>query len=141
MSKGRLRTEYLGNGISSYIQITINGQLAGNAFASHWSVDGQTVCWITQLVVHCDYRGRGLATGLLSEFKQGEDDVYGVMSSHPAACLAASKAFGSECTASNVVRRANIVCARLFQRCLTGSHEAKGGINHESFTSGLCTGC
>jgi hypothetical protein len=48
------------------------------------------------LVVHRDYRERGLAAGLLNEIKQDEDDLYGIMSSHPAACLAASKAFGSE---------------------------------------------
>jgi len=74
----------------------VNGHLAGNAFACRWSVDGRTICWITQLVVHHDYRERGLATGLLDEVRLDGDDVYGVMSSHPAACLAASRAFKSE---------------------------------------------
>ena len=50
------------------------------------------MCWVTQLVVHKDYRERGPATGLLSQLRQ-DDDAYGVMSSHPAACLAAAKAF------------------------------------------------
>ena len=47
-------------------------------------------------MVHQDYRERGLAVGLLNEFRQDDDDVYGIMSSHPAACLAAAKAFGSK---------------------------------------------
>ncbi|TLD19497.1 hypothetical protein E2P81_ATG07114 [Venturia nashicola] len=95
LSKERLRNEYLPTEISSYVRVTVNGHLAGNAFACRWSVDGRTICWITQLVVHQDYRERGLATGLLDEIRLDGDDVYGVMSSHPAACLAASRAYKS----------------------------------------------
>ncbi len=54
------------------------------------------MCWVTQLVVHRDYRERGLAVGLLNELRQDGDDMYALMSSHPAACLAAAKAFGSK---------------------------------------------
>lgn len=81
--------------------MTVGGRLAGNAFACRWQVDGRTICWITQLVVHRDYRERGLAAGLLNEIRLDKDDVYGVMSSHPAACLAAAKAFGSKRTLSS----------------------------------------
>jgi hypothetical protein len=56
---------------------------------------GKIVCWVTQLVVHRDFRERGLAVGLLNQLRQDGDNVYGLMSSHPAACLAAAKAFGS----------------------------------------------
>ena len=55
--------------------------------------DNKSVCWVTQLVVHRDYRKRGLATGLLNELRQEEDDIYGLMSSHPTACVAAVKVF------------------------------------------------
>lgn len=82
----------------SYVRVSVNDYLAGHAFACRWAVNGKIVCWVTQLVVHRDYRERGLAVGLLNELKQDGDDVYGVMSSHPAACLAAAKAFGSEFT-------------------------------------------
>ena len=82
--------------MSSYVGVSVNGHLAGNVFACRWTVDGKTICWITQLVVHRDYRERGLASGLLNEIKLDEDGAYGIMSSHPAACLAAAKAFGSE---------------------------------------------
>lgn len=95
LTKNKLRVDYLPERISSYVSVLVNGVLAGNAFACRWSVDGKTICWVTQLVVHRDYRERGLAAGLLNELKMDGDDAYGVMSSHPAACLAASKAFGS----------------------------------------------
>jgi hypothetical protein len=47
------------------------------------------------LVVHRDYRERGLAVGLLNELKDN-DDIYGLVSSHPAACVAAARVFGSK---------------------------------------------
>ncbi|KAI9674070.1 MAG: hypothetical protein M1822_009565 [Bathelium mastoideum] len=72
LSKERLRNEYLPDKISSYVRVTVNGHLA---------------------VVHQGYRERGLAAGLLDEIRLDGDDVYGVMSSHPAACLAASRAY------------------------------------------------
>ena len=74
----------------------MDGILAGNAFACRWVYDNKTVCWVTQLVVHQDYRERGLAMCLLNQFRHYDDDIYGLMSSHPAACLAAAKAFGSK---------------------------------------------
>lgn len=96
LSKAKLRNEYLPSGISSYARVFVNGNLAGNALACRWSVDGKTICWITQLVVHRNYRERGLAAGLLNQISQDGSDIYGVMSSHPAAALAATKAFGSK---------------------------------------------
>ena len=78
------------------MRVTVNDDvLAGHALARRWTYDGKTVCWVTQLVVHHDYRERGLATCLLNHLRDEEDDIYGIMSSHPAACLAAAKAFGS----------------------------------------------
>ena len=97
LSKGRLRTEYLpDNTTCSYVRVTVDDCLAGNAFACRWVYDSKTVCWVTQLVVHQDYRERGLAMGLLNQLRHDDDDIYGLMSSHPAACLAAAKAFGSK---------------------------------------------
>ena len=97
LSKDRLRSQYLpDNATSFYVRVTVDGQLAGNAFACHWTANGKSVCWVTQLVVDCNYRERGLATGLLNQLKQDDVDIYGIMSSHPAACLAAAKAFGSK---------------------------------------------
>ena len=97
LSKNRLRAQYLPeNATCSYVRVTIEERLAGNAFACRWTYKNKTVCWVTQLVVHSDFRERGLALNVLNQFKEDDDDMYGLMSSHPAACLAAAKAFGSK---------------------------------------------
>ena len=96
LGKRRLRSKHLPDGaICSYVRVTVDGSLAGHVFACRWTYDNKTVCWVTQLVVHRDYRERGLATGLLNQLRRHDDVIYGIMSSHPAACLAAAKAFGS----------------------------------------------
>ncbi|KAM0797692.1 hypothetical protein BDR22DRAFT_882065 [Usnea florida] len=99
LSKERLRAEYLPDDTCSYVKVTVDGCLAGNAFACRWSYDNKIVCWITQLVVHQDFRERGLAMSLLNQLRQKQDDVYCLMSSHPAACLAAAKAYGGSINA------------------------------------------
>lgn len=96
LGKDRLRTQYLPDGAAcSYVKVTIEDRLAGNAFACRWIYNGKSVCWVTQLVVHRDFRERGIAASLLNQIRQQDDDIYGIMSSHPAACLAAAKAFGN----------------------------------------------
>lgn len=96
MGAQRLREQYLPEGIaSSYTRVVVNGHLAGNVFACRWSYNGEIVCWITQLVVHKDYRERGLARGLLTALRQDSDSIFGIISSHPAACLAAATSYGS----------------------------------------------
>ncbi|TAQ84988.1 hypothetical protein B7494_g6696 [Chlorociboria aeruginascens] len=95
LSKERLRSQCLpDNEICSYVRVTVDDQLAGNAFACHWTANNKSVCWVTQLVVDRNYRERGLAKGLLNQLKRNDIDIYGLMSSHPAACLASAKAFG-----------------------------------------------
>lgn len=97
LSKKRLRAQYLpDNATCCYVRVTIEDRLAGNAFACRWSYNNRAVCWVTQLVVHSDFRERGLAVNLLSQLRQDDDAIYGLMSSHPAACLAAAKAFASK---------------------------------------------
>ena len=54
---------------------------------------------MTQLIVHQDYCKYGLASGLLQFLHLDADDnmygYYGIMSSHPAACMTAASAFGA----------------------------------------------
>ncbi|MCJ1428456.1 hypothetical protein MMC29_006366 [Sticta canariensis] len=96
LSKNRLRAQYLpDNANCSYVRVTVEDRLAGNAFACRWSYKNRTVCWVTQLVVHSDFRERGLATHLLIQLRHDDDAIYGIMSSHPAACLAAAQALRS----------------------------------------------
>ena len=99
LSKDRLRAQYLyDDATCSYVRVTVDGHLAGNAFACSWTVNNKSVCWVTQIVVHRNYRERGLAKALLNQLKHDGIDMYGLMSSHPAACLAAAKAFGGKPT-------------------------------------------
>ncbi|GAW20771.1 hypothetical protein ANO14919_102820 [Xylariales sp. No.14919] len=94
LSARRLRSQHLpANSSSSYVRVTVDGKLAGNAFACRWPWQGKTICWVTQLVVGMEYRDRGLAKGLLGALREDVDDIYGIMSSHPAACLAAGATF------------------------------------------------
>ncbi|KAM0668171.1 hypothetical protein ACQRIU_001733 [Beauveria bassiana] len=97
LSTRRLREQYLPDAAQSiYTRVTVDGVLAGNAFACRWEHGGKAVCWVTQLVVSKDYRERGLATGLLRVLRADNcHDIYGIMSSHPAACLAAATAFST----------------------------------------------
>jgi hypothetical protein len=92
----RLKEQYL-RGDSRYTRVLVDGRLAGNAFACRWGWGDRRVCWVTQLVVATAYRERGLASGLLRSLRDDGDDIYGIMSSHPAACLAAAHAFGRKC--------------------------------------------
>lgn len=96
MSAARLGAQCLPTGSrSTYVMITIDGVLCGNAFACHWEYAGLQGCWVTQLVVHRDYRERRLATTLLlTLIDNNNDDVMGITSSHPAACKALAKAVG-----------------------------------------------
>jgi len=95
MSAARLRAQCLPEeSRSSYAKVTVDGVLAGNAFACRWQYGDHQVCWVTQLVVHRDYRERRLATTLLLALLDNNDDIFGIMSSHPAACKALAKAFG-----------------------------------------------
>ncbi|KAF2280959.1 uncharacterized protein EI97DRAFT_497676 [Westerdykella ornata] len=95
LSKERLRKEHLPGDTSLYVRVTVDGRLAGNALAARWTANGRRICWVSQLVIHRDYRGFGLATGLLKQLKVDGDDVYGIASCHPAHILAFAKAFGS----------------------------------------------
>ena len=96
MSKDRLRAQCLPcGGKFSYVRVTVNGHLAGNVLACRWKYGDNFICWVTQLVVDRNYRQCGLALGLLTVLKQSDHMIYGIASSHPAACLAAAKAYGS----------------------------------------------
>ncbi|TQV94671.1 ankyrin repeat-containing protein [Cordyceps javanica] len=86
LSASRLRKEYLpDDSRSSYTRVVVDGVLAGHAFLCRWNHQGKTVCWVTQLVVRKEYRKRGLAGGLLTALREHSDDIFGIMSSHPAA--------------------------------------------------------
>ncbi len=97
MSKARLRAECLPSGAAwSYVRVIVDGHIAGHVFACRWKHGARSICWVTQLVVDCTYRERGLATGLLTKLKRDSDSIYGTTSSHPAACRAVATALGGK---------------------------------------------
>jgi len=96
MSVDRLRQQLLPAGADNYhVRAMIGTVLAGHVFATRWKYEGGQVCWITQLCVDSKYRRHRVATQLLLRLREGHnDEAYGILSSHPAAILAALRAFG-----------------------------------------------
>ena len=78
----------------SLAKATVDGRSIGHALACRWKHDKDIICWITQLVVHRDYRSLGVATRLLRQVKDSSVTVFGIASSNPLACMAAARAFG-----------------------------------------------
>lgn len=54
------------------------------------------VGWVTQLVVHSDFREQGLATGLCRLLSKRGAVSWGILSSHPAAVMAMARGLGGE---------------------------------------------
>ncbi|KAG9251094.1 uncharacterized protein F5Z01DRAFT_332088 [Emericellopsis atlantica] len=143
LSPRRLRAQYLPKEATViYVMVTVDGELAGNAFACLWRSGDVNICWITQLVVGKQYRQRGLAVGLLRLLRDDSIDRYGIMSSHPAACLAAANAFCS------TIERVPIEFIRTNAQAILSSSpipyvsDAKlsGSLFESSSTSGLVSG-
>lgn len=108
MSTVKLQSECLPSRENTILVTCItSGTLVGHAFATTWDYgEGRlppstffptsqaypihvgTVCWITQLVVRKDQRDRGIATFLLKQVRSPEHTAFGLVSSHPVACLA-----------------------------------------------------
>ncbi|KPI45758.1 uncharacterized protein AB675_866 [Cyphellophora attinorum] len=98
MSSIRLKQQCLPPGADNiYIRAVKGEKLVGNVFATRWVHQGRRMCWIAQLVVSSYYRNLRIATELLrklQEQEQGEEQAFGILSSHPFAIRAALRAFG-----------------------------------------------
>ncbi|KAG7453219.1 uncharacterized protein BT62DRAFT_940616 [Guyanagaster necrorhizus] len=93
LSPSKARAECLSDPAHTTLALcTLNdGTLVGYAFATQWSYGDGLVSWITQLVVHSKHRRRGIATMLLRMLRNGSgSSAFGLVSSHPAACIALS---------------------------------------------------
>ena len=133
----RVREQYLPNAAAtSYTRVIVDGHLAGQAFACRWGYEDMSVCWITQLVVDSAYRERGLATGLLRSLRGDADEIYGIMSSQPAACLAAARAFGSK-SVFPIVPCLTLNLNSDHRGSASRFHPHKGQRNYGHFTSTL----
>ncbi|KZV99496.1 hypothetical protein EXIGLDRAFT_831438 [Exidia glandulosa HHB12029] len=78
--------------------------LVGHAFATCWNFEaglGQSICWVTQLVVHTEFRRRRVASFMLNMLKHDAFPnavAFGLASSHPAACMALASLSGIHLT-------------------------------------------
>ncbi|KAF8921101.1 hypothetical protein CPB85DRAFT_1487079 [Mucidula mucida] len=89
MSAKKLRAQCVGDAKNSNLALCFSGNtLVGHAFATHWDY-GQ--CTSSLLVVSADHRRKGIATYLIRSLRGGGGfNVFGLVSSHPAACIALS---------------------------------------------------
>ncbi|KAI4593549.1 hypothetical protein KJ359_009235 [Pestalotiopsis sp. 9143b] len=96
MSAQRLRGQSLPPGTDSELILGLtDDKIAGYAFATRWLSGGRQICWVTQLCVSPEHRGKKLATQILRHLREGhDDDGFGILSSHPGAILAALRAWG-----------------------------------------------
>lgn len=115
MSVERLREQSLTPAADSCLIRGLAGdKLAGYAFATRWDYEGRQICWVTQLCVSPEHRGKKLATKVCGTFqlsvcnieiaerilqillrlRDGKDRDFGILSSHPAAILGALRAWG-----------------------------------------------
>ncbi|KAJ7188709.1 hypothetical protein C8R46DRAFT_1055556 [Mycena filopes] len=95
MSSTKLRSQCLADPVNTSLALctTKEGTIIGHAFATVWEyAPGETVCWITQLVVAQQYRQRTIASSLLCMLP--EANIMGLATSHPAASLALAAAAG-----------------------------------------------
>ncbi|KDR74084.1 hypothetical protein GALMADRAFT_250837 [Galerina marginata CBS 339.88] len=73
----------------------VENQHIGHAFATVWPSEAGRVGWITQLVVHKDFRRRKVATQLINKLKNhpllADISVVGIASSQPASCAVLAK--------------------------------------------------
>lgn len=68
-----------------------------NPFPVSWTCKDQgDVCWVTQLVTNTKYRCLGVATRNLLQLRSSKFTMYGLVSSHIAACITLAKCCGSE---------------------------------------------
>lgn len=112
MSPSKMHEMLLFNNNCGVVAAQVDGLLIGHAFFVSFEYTNSgcpqqrnqqrnQMYWITQLVVHADHRGRGIATALLStvaSFRKSSLFAIGLVSSHPAAVRALEWATGSTCT-------------------------------------------
>lgn len=92
------------------VRSLMDGEIIGHATACYWKFVVEElgiaidICWVTQLVVKKDWRGRGIAKQMLGKLNKEPEEghrygrpgrtYYGILSSSPFAIMAAWRAFG-----------------------------------------------
>jgi hypothetical protein len=105
----RLRTACLFNPRCGLVTATVDDLLVGHAFFTTFNVPpseiktvqfltrNSEVRWVTQLVVHSDYRRQKIAQNLLLHSLGTQAQFYGLVTSHPHAVRALERAVRSNC--------------------------------------------
>jgi len=75
----KLKTMYLYDKTCGVVLAEIDGQLIGHSFYAEF----ENCLWITQLVVHKDFRRRGIGTSLVSKILEIDWKYVGIASSNP----------------------------------------------------------
>lgn len=102
MNAARLQSELLFDARCGVVVARVDAVVVGHAFFTRFPSPAGTVRWITQLVVHEQWRRQHIATVLLIMAIGGERDklyAMALVSSHPYAVRALESATGVRCTA------------------------------------------
>lgn len=94
----RLHEQYLFDDCCFVVTVWDHDTLIGHCCGREFDVSTLgMVCWITQLVVHSDYRHRGLATRLLFMARGPYSRACGLVTSNPFAIKALEKSMHQKC--------------------------------------------
>ncbi|KAI0808226.1 hypothetical protein C8Q74DRAFT_1434810 [Fomes fomentarius] len=105
LSAKKLKDQGVADADSVLAMCHADNTLVGHAFARVWKYDDiHYICWVTQLVVSSDCREKGIASTLL-RMLPGPGfacAAIGLVSTHPAACLALAKSANVKITQLNL---------------------------------------
>jgi GNAT superfamily N-acetyltransferase len=114
LSANRLQGQCLFNGDCCLsLATTSDGSIVGHAFATKFQLDGVgCVSWITQLVVHSDFRSHGVGSKLCqTAWDVNAVDGCGIVTSHPHAIRALEKATRRHCKPGSLGLARSLVAA------------------------------
>lgn len=107
-SATKLKSEYMFNDRCGLVTASVDNIIIGHAFFTtfevqreeigvHFTAEKPNVRWVTQLVVHSDYRHHKVAQYLLLHSLGTKSQIYGLVTSHPYAIKALERATRSKC--------------------------------------------
>ena len=100
MKPSKLKTDYLFNNRCGLVTARLDQHLIGHAFFTvFYMLPNQQfeIRWVTQLVVHADYRHHKVAQNLLLHSLGTQAQGYGLVTSHPHAVRALERALRYKC--------------------------------------------
>jgi len=109
LSVGRLK-EWLQKKNTGIYLARYNSKIVGYAIALRKKDKNKTITWITQLVVHTDYRNKKIASDLLQDiWGVSKDYAWGLVSANPYAVRALERATHRKCDPIRIKKDINIL--------------------------------